>query len=649
MTRLPVDSAALESVGIAISVQVDSAARAGERWGRRSHLGRTCDGWEVSVDEANQALQIVTLADGTVDVRPGGAASTLQFRLVGELAFALYDSGVLQTSSEDIEERVVHARLERFYTVSRGAGCVALDLRDAWASTCSIIHESNSVVKLTVTLRPDARIPDPIIRLSVNSSAFPIFPPATPAFSDPMDERTHLTALWANQVGTLNGVDVPGSVFPTLKLPNRCYWTLNTFFDPDTWSVLNCLSFSGDEYLIAEARQVIERVRAHIADGHVPHHFDGHEPRYVAMSGATQPGPNIFYCLAVLDHVAATGDHQYLRSIWTDTLVPLVDSLLSTFDSKRNLLNSPGPLWIDVFRREGYTLDTNAMTVHLLRRMREAAEHLGDTDSASRWSGIAERISAAVHNFWIDDHYATVLPGTGQSLDMRDSDDVLAVLAGISDDDRACAIFDRLDRTGMHPGNRGTWVSALRYNADLCYEGNVGDSLCAFARIWWAEMRARRDRGDRDGFTRMFETVRGDLLNYTWMGERYDASGEMTRADGYHEYPGVLDMLLREGMYGIVVDVATVDVRPVRTGDLAYRLGGIALERTGSDWCLRVPGLGTRIFRFHDLTPGDRYLWRGTVVTVPSDGAISVRGEAGMQQELVRQPNRSVDSRGPSC
>ena len=227
-----------------------------------------------------------------------------------------------------------------------------------------------------------------------------------------------------------------------------------------------------------------------------------------------------------------------------------------------------------------------------------------------------------------------MLPGTGADLDMLDSDDVLAVLAGIADDDRAHTIFERLDGTGMHPGGRGTWVSARPDTADLHYAGNIVDSRCAFARIWWAEIRARRDHGDRDGFTRMFEPVRNDLLTNTWMGERYDAAGAMTRADGYHEYPDVVDNLLREGIYGIVVDVATVDLHPMRSGDFAFRSGGIAVERAGRDRRVMVPGVGTKTFQFHDLKPDDRYLWLGTVVTVPKGGAISVRGEAGIEHEL---------------
>lgn len=589
--------------------------------------------WNAVSDSA-ESIGRSTLPDGTFELHLSPTTRSIEFVLDGTLAFALFDSGVLQTSPSDRDKRTLSRRLERFYTVVRGAGCVSVDLRDTHPVAASITHINDHRVRLVVTFA--AGDTPSVVRVRADRTAVPGFARDSAKFSDPLDEQTHFTALWANQVGTLGSVDVPGSVYPTLKLPEREYWSLNTFFDPDSWSVINCLSFSGDEYLVAQARQVLERVRSDItADGLVPHHYDSHEPIYVAISGATQPGPNIFYCLAVLDHVAATGDRDFLRALWGDTLVPCVDALLGTLDSAHDLLRSGGPLWIDVFRREGITLDTNAAVVLLLGRMIAAAMHLGETVTADRWRAIRDRISAAVEGFWCGDHYATVLPGTGDELDMLDSDDVLVVLAGIADDIRARVVFDRLESSGMHPGGRGTWVSARHYGPELCYEGNVGDSSCAFARIWWAEMRARRDRGDRAVFLAMFEAVRADLIEHTWMGERYDENGAMTRADGYHEYPGVLDILLREGVYGIVVDVASVDVRPLRSADMAYRVGDVGLERTGTDWWVTVPGERERSFRFHDLAPGDRYRWDDEDCTVSADGTLVLTGQAGVGHTLT--------------
>ncbi|MDZ4046471.1 MAG: hypothetical protein U1E32_11945 [Rhodoglobus sp.] len=581
--------------------------------------------------ESGGAIALTPLHDGSVELSPP-SGSTMVIELVGQLSFALFESGVSHSSPTDPGTREIHDALQRFYAVTRRAGCVALDFGSSRPVSTTIQHHDDSV---TLTVRFPNGAP-PVVHLHGTSEAHPGFVAAT-TYGDAIDEATHRIALWANQVGTLGSLDIPGSVYPTLRLPEREYWTLNTFFDPDTWSVLNCLSFSGDDYLVTEARSVLERVRSFVReDGRVPHHFDGAEPEYVAISGASQPGPNIFYLLAVLDHVAATGDTDYLRSVWSGTLVPCLESVLDTLDPEHDLLVSGGPLWIDVFRREGHTFDTNAMTVHLLRRMAGAATHLGEASTAARWSAVAGRIANALDRFWQDDHYATVLPGIGSDLDMVDSDDVLAVLAGVADDDRARIIFDRLD-DGMHPGGRGTWVSGVPYPEELCYEGNTGDSACAFARIWWAELRSRRDRGDAEGFTRLFEAVRGDLLAHTWMGERYDSTGAMSRADGYHEYPGVLDILLREGSYGLVVDVGGADIRPMRSGDFRFETGGLRLERTSADWRVTIPGSGPRSFTFHDLEPGATYHWNGTTVVAPPDGVLRLSGQAGVEQRLDAQ------------
>lgn len=590
--------------------------------------------WSVVGDSADPIVRVM-LPDDAVQLNLPPTITRVEFAIDGLLAVALFDSGVLQTSPVDRGQRTVEHSLERFYTIQPGSGCISIDLRDAQPVAASIAHPDDTSVTLVIYFDPGNS--GSIIRVGTERIAAPDFDRDSTFFSSLLDEETHLTSLWANQVGTLGSLDIPGSVYPTLKLPEREYWTLNTFFDPDSWSVLNCLSFSGDEYLVDQARQVLDRVRLDITpDGWVPHHYDSHEPVYVAISGATQPGPNIFFCFAVLDHVAATGDRNYLRTVWADTLVPCVTALLGTLDPTHDLLRSAGPLWIDVFRREGITLDTNAAMVLLLGRMIAAAAHLGETAIASRWQIDQDRIGPAIEGFWRADHYATVLPGTGDNLDMHDSDDVLAVLAGLGDDTRARMVFDRLDSSGMHPKGRGTWVSAHEYGPELCYEGNVGDSKCAFARIWWAEMRARRDRGEHTSFLAMFEAVRSDLIGHTWMGERYDANGGMTRADGYHEYPGVLDILLREGIYGLVVDVAKVDVRPMRRGDLAYRVGNVGIERSGHDWLVIVPGEGDREFVFHDLVAGDHYRWGSTACIVSADGTLSLTGEAGVEHNLSR-------------
>ena len=115
--------------------------------------------------------------------------------------------------------------------------------------------------------------------------------------------------------GCLGSYELPGSAYPTLATPGRAYGEGNSFFDPDAFQVIRALLYSGDHYLQQEARRVIERSGAAILpSGQIPHHFDGAQPTYVAISGATQTGPNIFWISSALDYAAATGDTAWLRA-----------------------------------------------------------------------------------------------------------------------------------------------------------------------------------------------------------------------------------------------------------------------------------------------------------------------------------------------
>ena len=87
-----------------------------------------------------ESVAAMTLDEGIFEVKLGRVAATLEFRLEGALAFALFDSGVLQSGPHNRKERKFTNRLERFYAVRRGAGCVSVDLRDAHPVTSSIVH-----------------------------------------------------------------------------------------------------------------------------------------------------------------------------------------------------------------------------------------------------------------------------------------------------------------------------------------------------------------------------------------------------------------------------------------------------------------------------------------------------------------------------
>ena len=122
--------------------------------------------------------------------------------------------------------------------------------------------------------------------------------------------------------------------------------------------------------------------------GQLPHHFEGIEPTYVALSGATQTGPNLFWTLTALRYAKETGSSSWLQS-YMPTLRQSVQFLLSLLDPSQGLLSCPGSLMIDVFIRQHLTSDSNAMMVGLLREFAEAEIFMNNTARAAQLNTIA--------------------------------------------------------------------------------------------------------------------------------------------------------------------------------------------------------------------------------------------------------------------
>jgi hypothetical protein len=190
-----------------------------------------------------------------------------------------------------------------------------------------------------------------------NEYAFPV---VSIPVDDPLDFTnlsTFYTAIYGSAAGVLGSFDYDGSVYPTLASPERTYGNLYTFFDPDSWSTVATLSFSGDPYLQDQARRIVELAGTHLSDGQIPHHFIAGKPTYIAISKATQTGPNIFWVMAAIDYANGSGNEDWLRGHYSQ-LKTATDWILNCYDSKRKLVKVGGPLFIDVFIREGYTLDS---------------------------------------------------------------------------------------------------------------------------------------------------------------------------------------------------------------------------------------------------------------------------------------------------
>jgi hypothetical protein len=447
------------------------------------------------------------------------------------------------------------------------------------------------------------------LRLGANNYDFPIVNIPTNSQMLFADIRAFATAIYATTVGSLVSYEFSGKVSPTLATPERGYSSLYNFFDPDAWETVCTLLYSGDPYLQNEARKIIEASGEAIsAAGQIPHHFRENEPVFEAISGAIQTGPNIFWISAALHYAKSMGDEAWLREQMPRVELALT-FLTTRYDANVRLINAPGPLWIDVFIRDGYTADTNAFAVGLLRDVAEAEEFLGQGELARQRRELADEISAGMNErLWMGDHYVTQMNLDGSRRDFVDYDaNLLAVAFDIASPTRAAAILARVDG-GTCTHARATYVSERYYGAENCYNGNVGDSSCTIGRIGWADGHARAAVGDIDTLEQsIIEPLRVDLFISTWLHERYNCQGVGIRTPYYHEYPEILVMLLREVVFGIKLEFGTVVLKPVAPTNYHYRVGNVQVDFLPRAVSLTLPGSGERQFIIHRLLPNANY------------------------------------------
>ena len=471
------------------------------------------------------------------------------------------------------------------------------------------------------------------LRLTHSADPVPALFEDAVSFADPLDLHTHRLALWGSQVPAFDTLEFSGATYPTLHAPERAYGSLHTFFDPDAWSSSVAIAYSGIPYLQRQAEQVVERALDHLrADGLAPHHFDGDEPDYIAISGSPQPGPNLFVVEAAIDIACATGDIGWFRDQWDRGLRRALEWLLDRIDDRHGLLDVVGALWVDVFRRAGLTLDTNAMAVRTFGRAADAARAIGDP-FAQRLEEARDTVRTHLGALWSEDHFVTSIDAEDGTVDDHlDTENYLAIAAGATtpeQSERIVALFDASPLT--HPDGRGTFVSLRPYEAEDCYLGNTGDSDIAMARHWWADLVARRALGDDATFRALFEPVRADLLELLWMTERYSIEGAMVRAEGYHEYPDLLDCLLREGIYGLSLNLGSVLIAPMRPGPLAARWGAISYAYAQDEVRLSLPDDLERAVTIRGLVPDATYAVGDATETTDAAGEL----RTSMRRDLV--------------
>lgn len=527
--------------------------------------------------------------------------------------------------------------------------------------------------------------------ITPNDAAYPSGDVPTGASALPAaDLQAVLSAVYGSPAGALvsHAFAPEGRITPCIGTPGRCYADLYNFFDPDSFLSITAMSYAGDAYLLNEAKKLLETNLAYIckADtpnlcqkGQLPHHFipegqcvhigndaspllrsvlpdlgdfkpgctcynvtrkyggaDSDCLTYMAISGASQTGPNIFVALSALQYVATSGDMAWLKEQMPNLRLSF-EFLMAMYDSTYGLINAPGSLWIDTFKRSNFTTDSNAAFVLLCGRLAEAEAALGNATGAAKLTSLASNVSAAMNtHLWssANNHYVTQAnppATTGGPLTVRDFEDfdsnLLAIAAGVAPPDRAAAILSFIDAFPCSHA-RATYVSGVYYNASNCFGNNTGDSAVTMGRIAWADGRARRAVGG-DAAASFFSSsilgpLQGDLTTNTWMYERYTCSAAPTHNPFYIEYPEVVAMLLAEVKYGLDFGVASVTVQPLVAHDFSWVVGSMDIQYSSVAFSASLSMPGARTFRVHGVKPGVWTVSTETATGLPSRSTTSV-------------------------
>jgi len=571
----------------------------------------------------------------------------------------LFDRGAVQYIAGQRQFFAAHDPLRLFYTVDRENGSIAIEPSDESDLAETVLLSGDGPSASGIELRPhvsrlpadtwtassDAAAPasDAAPRRTIdfniyaNDLPFPAHRAENMIEGDAAarrDSAAYFTAVYGSAAGVLGSYTEPGSAYPTLAFPDRPYGDAFDFFDPDAWSTVTALSYSGDPLLQKEARRILERSEAALRpDGQMPHHFEGGKPTYVSIAKSSQTGPNIFWVIAASEYAAGTGNEAWLRNHYGHLRLA-TDWVLAKYDPAHKLLRADGPLFIDVFRRSGYALDTNVAALYLLERMTEVAEFCGDPESAERYRSLRRDLLQGIQNELWDgkDHFITQKNLDGSLRDLVDYDSNFAALAfGVLDSANAAKLLHRLDAgPHTHPGGRGTWVSERRYEKDDCYGGNDGDSDTAMARIWWLDMAARVRMADRSTFDALLETLESDLLREVWMPERYDDTGQPAHNNYYHEYPDVITMVLRELRFGVHVGMREVTIDPFGRANFTLRLGDLRVTYSSAALSVMVPGASDRSLTIRGLRAHTHYeVSDGRRVVTDAEGTLRCRIRAG--------------------
>eukprot|EP01135_Chromosphaera_perkinsii_P003065 Nk52_evm12s234 gene=Nk52_evmTU12s234 len=408
------------------------------------------------------------------------------------------------------------------------------------------------------------------------------------------DLHAILMGAYGSPAGCLHTLftSTKGFIAPTIASPEVGYSNNYNFFDPDNFIALSALLHLSDPYLNSQVKTILLTTSAQMKpDGQMPHHYEQDEWVYRSIARSIQTGPNIFWLLTAIKYAEMSGDTQFILDNYSD-MRQMLRYLQQFYDKDYRLLKVHGPLWIDVLVRDHFASDSNAIMPYILHRMADVADYVN--------KGISQEGKKE------------------KKRDFVDYDSNLLALAfnyGQFNTSFANKIFTRIDK-GKYTHIRGTYCSEVKYNgySDCYIKGGTtcGDSVVTLARIGWVDAIARKVYGRSKEFTDLLlSPLRSDLLENTWLKERYNQQGEQVRTDYYFEYPSLVVMYLCEFKYGIKLKLNTIEIDPFGAEDVSeftFDIGNLLVDYNREQVTIRLPfSAPDRSLRITGLTPNWLY------------------------------------------
>lgn len=130
--------------------------------------------------------------------------------------------------------------------------------------------------------------------------------------------------------------------------------------------------------------------------------------------------------------------------------------------------------------------------------------------------------------------------------------------------------------------------------------------------LGWADAIARKKVGDLKTFeTLLLEPLQNDLIQDTWLYERYDSNGNQIRTAYYFEYPSLVAMMLTEIRYGLELNLQSITINPFQsegTLEYSFSFGVLSVEYSSTGVSVHLPGAGhVRDFTISRLQPSTNY------------------------------------------